>query len=487
MTRCSSRARRGVLAVPVLRDDRLPDRAPAGDPRRRAPARTGDDRRRGAAGGWSTRSARTATTRCNRTTALSECIRKLKERCCSCSKPIDPAWRICPSTRRTRARPRRPPRRASAGARRGSSRRSRPRRRSPRPPRQTPNVAARAQTTLTDCPGHGTNSVLVKPDAFARRLTEEIIARFERKGLKIVAAEHMTGPGPGRAALPRARGQAVLRRLIDFVASGPDRRARAGGPGRHPRRPQVIGATPARGAPGRSAATSRSRSARTWSTARSRPRVPASAKAALYLSANFITKHASAGPIIRPEKAAFWSWLRQFARRHAVLADELHSQSSSDVEAPRSVASPGGRAPARPPPVPGRLSRSARTRSSPSRRRPRQAARHHPRRASSSGAYSPSHQFVGGPSRSSATATIVAAPRSRSPRSTSARRATPLLDWYVATRRVAGPRRRIRDPGCRSRARRGDRGRLPQRGRPAARPPAGSSAGANRALRGQTL
>ena len=34
--------------------------------------------------------------------------------------------------------------------------------------------------------------ILVKPDAFARGLTGEIIARFERKGLTIVAAKHMT-------------------------------------------------------------------------------------------------------------------------------------------------------------------------------------------------------------------------------------------------------------------------------------------------------
>ena len=33
--------------------------------------------------------------------------------------------------------------------------------------------------------------ILVKPDAFARGLTGEIIARFERKGLKIVAMRHM--------------------------------------------------------------------------------------------------------------------------------------------------------------------------------------------------------------------------------------------------------------------------------------------------------
>jgi nucleoside-diphosphate kinase len=33
--------------------------------------------------------------------------------------------------------------------------------------------------------------ILVKPDAFARSLTGEIIARFERKGLSIVALRHM--------------------------------------------------------------------------------------------------------------------------------------------------------------------------------------------------------------------------------------------------------------------------------------------------------
>ena len=34
--------------------------------------------------------------------------------------------------------------------------------------------------------------ILVKPDAFERGLTGEIIARFERKGLTIVAMKHMT-------------------------------------------------------------------------------------------------------------------------------------------------------------------------------------------------------------------------------------------------------------------------------------------------------
>src|SRR4029077_2721325 len=34
--------------------------------------------------------------------------------------------------------------------------------------------------------------ILVKPDAFARGLSGEIIARFERKGLKILALRSMT-------------------------------------------------------------------------------------------------------------------------------------------------------------------------------------------------------------------------------------------------------------------------------------------------------
>jgi nucleoside-diphosphate kinase len=33
--------------------------------------------------------------------------------------------------------------------------------------------------------------ILVKPDAFARALTGEVIARFERKGLRIAALKHM--------------------------------------------------------------------------------------------------------------------------------------------------------------------------------------------------------------------------------------------------------------------------------------------------------
>ena len=55
--------------------------------------------------------------------------------------------------------------------------------------------------------------ILVKPDAFARNLTGEIIARFERKGLRLVALQLMTmTPRARRRALRRARGQAASTR-----------------------------------------------------------------------------------------------------------------------------------------------------------------------------------------------------------------------------------------------------------------------------------
>ena len=39
--------------------------------------------------------------------------------------------------------------------------------------------------------------ILVKPDAFARSLTGEIIARFERKGLQLIGAPNPLEAAPG--------------------------------------------------------------------------------------------------------------------------------------------------------------------------------------------------------------------------------------------------------------------------------------------------
>jgi nucleoside-diphosphate kinase len=64
--------------------------------------------------------------------------------------------------------------------------------------------------------------ILVKPDAFARSLTGEILARFERKGLRIVALKHMTMP---RELAERHYAEHAERpffgELVDFITSGP--------------------------------------------------------------------------------------------------------------------------------------------------------------------------------------------------------------------------------------------------------------------------
>jgi nucleoside-diphosphate kinase len=64
--------------------------------------------------------------------------------------------------------------------------------------------------------------ILVKPDAFSRSLTGEIIARFERKGLRIVALRHMS---VSRELAERHYAEHAERpffgELVDFITSGP--------------------------------------------------------------------------------------------------------------------------------------------------------------------------------------------------------------------------------------------------------------------------
>ncbi len=64
--------------------------------------------------------------------------------------------------------------------------------------------------------------ILVKPDAFARGLTGEIIARFERKGLKIVALKHMqVTEDLAREHYAEHDGKPFFGELVDFITSGP--------------------------------------------------------------------------------------------------------------------------------------------------------------------------------------------------------------------------------------------------------------------------
>ncbi len=64
--------------------------------------------------------------------------------------------------------------------------------------------------------------ILVKPDAFARNLTGEIIARFERKGLRIAALRHMTLDRETAAQhYAEHEGKPFFEELVSFITSGP--------------------------------------------------------------------------------------------------------------------------------------------------------------------------------------------------------------------------------------------------------------------------
>jgi nucleoside-diphosphate kinase len=64
--------------------------------------------------------------------------------------------------------------------------------------------------------------ILVKPDAFARNLTGEIIARFERKGLRITALRHMTMDASlAEQHYAEHDGKPFFADLVSFITSGP--------------------------------------------------------------------------------------------------------------------------------------------------------------------------------------------------------------------------------------------------------------------------
>ena len=94
--------------------------------------------------------------------------------------------------------------------------------------------------------------ILVKPDAFARNLTGEIIARFERKGLRLVSLKQMTMTSElAESHYAEHAEKPFFGELVSFITSGPlvamvlegDRAVEAAR--------QVIGATdPLKAAPG---------------------------------------------------------------------------------------------------------------------------------------------------------------------------------------------------------------------------------------------
>jgi len=64
--------------------------------------------------------------------------------------------------------------------------------------------------------------ILVKPDAFARRLTGEIIVRMERKGLQIAALKMLTADeAMARRHYAEHEGKPFYEPLVTFITSGP--------------------------------------------------------------------------------------------------------------------------------------------------------------------------------------------------------------------------------------------------------------------------
>jgi nucleoside-diphosphate kinase len=64
--------------------------------------------------------------------------------------------------------------------------------------------------------------ILVKPDAFERGLTGEVLARFERKGLAIVALKHMVvSRETAEEHYAEHKDRPFIGELVDFITGGP--------------------------------------------------------------------------------------------------------------------------------------------------------------------------------------------------------------------------------------------------------------------------
>jgi len=94
--------------------------------------------------------------------------------------------------------------------------------------------------------------ILVKPDAFERRLTGEVIARFERKGLALVALKQMqVDTELAERHYAEHTEKPFFGELVGFITGGPLVAMVLEGPSAVEAARQVIGATnPLEAAPG---------------------------------------------------------------------------------------------------------------------------------------------------------------------------------------------------------------------------------------------
>lgn len=94
--------------------------------------------------------------------------------------------------------------------------------------------------------------ILVKPDAFERALTGEVLARFERKGLRIAALKKMTASEAiAKEHYAEHTEKPFFGELVDFITGGPLVAAVLEGPGAVEAARQLIGSTdPVEASPG---------------------------------------------------------------------------------------------------------------------------------------------------------------------------------------------------------------------------------------------
>jgi nucleoside-diphosphate kinase len=94
--------------------------------------------------------------------------------------------------------------------------------------------------------------ILVKPDAFARNLTGEVITRFERKGLRLAALKMiMLDEDTAREHYAEHEGKPFFDALVTFITSGPIVAMILEGPNAIDAARQLIGSTDGvRAAPG---------------------------------------------------------------------------------------------------------------------------------------------------------------------------------------------------------------------------------------------
>jgi nucleoside-diphosphate kinase len=86
--------------------------------------------------------------------------------------------------------------------------------------------------------------ILVKPDAFERRLTGEVISRFESKGLSLVALKLLTADEEiANAHYAEHSEKPFFGELVSFITGGPLVAAVLEGPNAIPAARQLIGST----------------------------------------------------------------------------------------------------------------------------------------------------------------------------------------------------------------------------------------------------